>query len=118
MSVIARGEYRFEPADLQKNFHGNQLVYLKWFKHLSILPLAFPFPPDMPFGAIVAEILPQFYGMHPDWAKVDVSALKWTLDGTPFEPDPAKGLAEQGILHKSFLSFETPGLTEPETLRS
>ena len=69
MAVVAlKPDYRGEVADRIENFHGNQLVYVHWEDHLSFCAaLCFPFPPDMPFGAIVKDVLPQFYGMHPDW---------------------------------------------------
>lgn len=114
MSVVALNEYDVEPRDLEKNFHGNRLTYIHWEDHLSFCAaLAFPFPPDMPFGAILQEIIPTFYGMHPDFAKIDWAKVKWQLDGKDFTPDPAKSLGEQGFRHKSLLRFWTPGLTGP-----
>lgn len=111
MSVNAIGEYRFDPKDKLENFHGNQLVYVHWEKHLSICsPVCFPLPPDMPFGALMSEILPAAYAKHPEWEKVDLGQVKWVLDGQPFAPDPGKGLKEQGIGHKSVIRFNTPGL--------
>lgn len=64
----------------------------------------------MPFGAIVSELLAKFYGMHPDYAKIDWAKVVWTLDGTPFTPAFDQGLAAQGIGHKSVIRFTTPGL--------
>lgn len=99
------------PRDRVENFHGNQVVYLHWEKHLSFCaPMAFPLPPPMPFGALVGELIPKFYGMHPDFAKVDWTKAKWTLDGQPFTPALDKSLAENGVGHKSVLRFVTPGL--------
>ncbi len=114
MSVVALSEYDIEPRDLEQNFHGNRLTYVHWEDHLSFCAgLAFPFPPDMPFGAILGEILPTFYGMHPDFEKIDWSTVKWTLDGKEFTPDPEKSLSDLGFRHKSLLRFWTPGLKGP-----
>lgn len=111
MSVVAIGEYEFEAKDKLENFHGNQVVYINWEKHLMFCaPLAFPLSPDMPFGDLVNGLLPQFYGPHQDWEKVDWVKATWLLDGAPFEPDLGKSLADNGVGHKSVLRFTTPGL--------
>lgn len=115
MSVVALNpgyEDKIQFRDKLENFHGNQLVFIHWEQHLSIAaPLAFPFPPAMPFGAILEQILPTFYGMHPDFGKIDWAQVKWTVDGKEITPDPAKSLADHGIGHKSVIRFWTPGLT-------
>lgn len=114
MSVVALKEYKGEVRDSVDHFHGNQLVYVHWEKHLSFCaPLAFPLPPGMPFGAITSDVVGPIYGLHPDWAKIDWSKASWTLDGKKFTPDPAKSLADNGIGHKSVLRLTTPGLSGP-----
>jgi phenol hydroxylase P4 protein len=111
MPVASTYDYRGEVRDAAGNFHGNQVTYVHWKRHLMFCaPLAFPFPPDMPFGAIVEAVLPGIYGAHPDWAKIDWPSVAWTLDGAPFVPDFAAGLAANGLGHKSLLTFSTPGL--------
>lgn len=100
--------------DALENFHGNQLVYLHWEKHLSFCAaLAFPLPPEMPFGAIIGELIPEFYGPHPDFASIDWDTVTWELDGKEFTPDPEKSIGEQGVRHKSLIRFWTPGLEGP-----
>jgi len=114
MSVVALKEYKGEVRDSVDHFHGNQLVYVNWEKHLSYCaPLAFPLPPAMPFGALTSDVVGPIYGLHPDWAKIDWSKVSWMLDGKPFTPDPKKSLAENGIGHKSVVRFTTPGLSGP-----
>ena len=114
MSVVALKEYKGEVRDSVDRFHGNQLVYVHWEKHLSFCaPLAFPLPPGMPFGAITSDVVGPIYGLHADWAKIDWSKASWTLDGKPFTPDPAKSLADNGIGHKSVLRLTTPELSGP-----
>ena len=103
--------YEGQNLDAVENFHGNQLVYLHWEKHLMFCAaLAFPLPPEMPFAALVGELIPQFYGAHPDFEKIDWSEVRWTLDGEDFVPDMDASLGEQGVGHKSLIRFWTPGL--------
>ena len=104
-------ESKVPVLDKIENFHGNQLVYLHWEEHLMFCAaLAFPFPPDMPFGALIAEILPTFYGMHPDFARIDWAKVRWQIDGKDVRPDPEKSLKANGVGHKSLIRFWTPGL--------
>jgi len=111
MAVTAIGEYPVLPRDLQENFHGNIMVIVGWDKHLMISsPMAFPLPPDMPFGALVQEVMPAAFSPHPDWAEIDWSNVIWLLNGEPFEPDMEKSLADNGVDHKSVIRFQTPGL--------
>ncbi|BBD79562.1 phenol hydroxylase subunit P4 [Aerosticca soli] len=111
MPVRAMYDYKFEPRDRLEHFHGNQLLYLEWQRHLLFaFPMCVPVPPDLPFGAVMKEILPSLYGSHPDWARVRWDAVDWELDGAVFQPAPERGLAAQGIGHKSFLRFTARGL--------
>ncbi|MBE9548789.1 MAG: phenol hydroxylase subunit P4 [Proteobacteria bacterium] len=112
MSVLSIGEYEGTVMDNVERFHGNQLVYINWEKHLFFCaPHAFPLPPDMPFAAFVGELLPATYSAHPDWEKIDWSSVEWLLDGEAFTPDMDASLKDNGVGHKSCLRFTTPGLT-------
>jgi phenol hydroxylase P4 protein len=109
--VSVRPGYRGEVKDRESLFHGNRVVYFNWEKHLMFCsPVAFPLPPSMPFAAVVEEVLPKHWGLHPDFARIDWAKARWTLDGAPFVPDPAKTLDELGVKHKSVLRLTTPGL--------
>ena len=100
-----------EKLDRVENFHGNQIVYLGWDYHLMFCaPFAFPLPPDMPFGALIEEVIPGAYSQHPEFPNVDWDAAVWHLNGEPFTPDLESSLIAQGIDHKSILRFATPGL--------
>ena len=108
---ISLSDYRGVAKDAQANFHGNQLVYIGWDKHLIFCaPICFPLPPDMPFAALVDEVLPGAYNQHPDFAKIDWGRVEWSLDQQPFTPALDKSLADNGITHKSVIRFRTPGL--------
>lgn len=110
-TVAIRPDYTGEMKDRVENFHGNQLFYIGWDKHLMFCaPLAFPLPPSMPFKAMVEQILPAGFGVHPDFAKIDWSQVTWLSSGQPFTPDFEKSLAENGLGHKAVLRFQTPGL--------
>ena len=54
MSVTAIApdyEKYVEFRDVEKNFHGNRVVYVHWEEHLSFCSaIAFPLPPAMPFA--------------------------------------------------------------------
>lgn len=94
-----------------ENFHGNQLVYVGWDHHLMFCaPICLPLPPDMPFQALIGEVLPGAYGLHPDFQNIEWDQVQWTLDQEPFTPDLEKGLADNGVGHKSVIRFDTPGL--------
>lgn len=114
MSVVAVTpdyERYSDVRDRRENFHGNMLVYVHWEQHLSFCAaLAFPLPPDMPFGALVENILKPFYGPHPDFEKIDWAAVVWDVDGEKRAPAMDRSLADNGIGHKSLIRFWTPGL--------
>lgn len=104
-------EKHIEFRDLEKNFHGNRVVYLHWEEHLSFCSaIAFPLPPSMPFEAFVEAIVKPHYNAHPDFEKIDWSQVVWSIDDEKKTPDMAKSLDENGLKHKSLVRFWTPGL--------
>lgn len=113
MTVVAiNPDYRGEAADAEEKFHGNRLLYVGWEDHLLFCsPICLSLPASMPFGALTSEVLPGIYGSHPDFGKIDWSQAEWFDSGAPFNPDPAKSLADNGLVHKSVLRLCTPGLT-------
>ena len=101
----------FPPADSVDKFHGNQLLYIGWEHHLLFCaPFAFPFPPNMPFRAVIEQVLPGAFGYHPEWKQIDWSKAKWFKSGQPWKPDFDKSLADNGLKHKDTIKFVTPGL--------
>lgn len=112
MAIRSIGKYDFPARDAVENFGGAWVTYWNWVDHLMFCaPLAFPFPPDMRFGDVLDQVLAGIYGVHPDFEKVDWAKAEWMLDGQAFTPDLDKGLAENGLGHKSVVRFSTPGLT-------
>lgn len=111
MATKALRDYDFPSRDAVEGFHGNQMVFVGWDKHLMFCaPFGWPLPPSMPFGALLEAVLPPAFGAHPQFAQVDWAKAEWTKGGKPFKPDPAKSLADNGIGHKDVLRFRTPGL--------
>lgn len=103
--------YTGERMDRVENFGGNQVVYLGWDEHRMFCSAkAFPLPPEMPFQALLDQIVPAGFAQHPEFELIDWDSVTWLLNGTAFTPDMSKSLIEQGIDHKSLLRFQTPGL--------
>lgn len=103
--------YIGERRDRLENFHGNQIVYVGWDRHLMFCsPVAFALPPDTPFSKLQDEILPGAFSQHPDFAKIEWGEVQWHLNSQPFTPEQDKSLIEQGVDHKSIIRMATPGL--------
>ncbi|KDB09343.1 Phenol hydroxylase conserved region [Burkholderia sp. lig30] len=110
MTVVALKPYDFPLMDTVEKFPA-PLLYVLWEGHLMFpAPFCLPLPPDTPFGALAAQILPPIYGYHPDFAKIDWDRVQWFKSGEPWTPDATKSLAENGLGHKDLISFRTPGL--------
>lgn len=100
--------YAGPTRDKVENFHGAQLVYVHWEGHLNFCAaITLPLPANTPFAALTGEILPSLYRADPDWASVDLTAARWTLDGQDWVPEPGRSIGEQGVGHKSLIRFWT-----------
>jgi phenol hydroxylase P4 protein len=113
MTVQAiRPHYHGDMKDTVDKFHGNQLLGIGWDQHLMYAtPLCIPVQPQMPFGALVTQVLPTLFGQHPEFAQIDWSRAEWRRSGEPFTPAFDQSLTDNGIGHKASLRFRTPGLT-------
>ncbi|MBN9429302.1 MAG: phenol hydroxylase subunit P4 [Burkholderiales bacterium] len=110
MSVAAVQSYDFPAKDVRENFPA-PLLYIGWEDHLMFCaPFCLPLPPDMPFGALIEQVLPGAFGDHPDFERIDWSQAQWLKSGRPWTPDLAKSLADNGLRHKDAIRFRTPGL--------
>ena len=104
-------DYTGTARDAVENFHGNQVVYVCWERHLLFAcPFAFLLTADTPFRDLRDQHMAAAYGMHPQWAEIDWDQAVWTKGGKPFVPELDKTFEEQGIGHKTNLRFSTPGL--------
>jgi len=110
MSSAALYPYQFEPLDKAENFPA-PLLFIGWEDHLMFCsPICLPLPPETPFGALMDNILPNVYGEHPDFAKIDWNQVQWYKSGQPWQPDAGRSLQENGLGHKDVIRFHTPGL--------
>jgi phenol hydroxylase P4 protein len=101
-----------EFRDAQANFHGQQLIYVLWERHLIVCaPIVLPVSPDLIFGDLLQQVLPTtVFAQHPQWSQIDWSTAVWTVRGQSFQPRLDASLAEQGLGHKTLLRLRTPGL--------
>lgn len=113
MPVIAlKPGYAGETRDRIENFHGNQLVYFGWDQHLLFCsPFTLPLPPDMPFRAMISDVIAPLLAAHPEGAAIDWTQAQWLRGSEQFAPDADATLAANGLGHKSLLRLRTPGLT-------
>ncbi|MFG6177728.1 phenol hydroxylase subunit P4 [Halomonas sp. THAF12] len=114
MSVQANyANYRGPVRDRAENFHGQQLVYVMWERHLLFCaPLTFLADPAMTFDAFRNEVLAPALAPHPESEVLDFTAARWRLDGEDVTPRGEASLADNGIGHKSQLRLITPRLSE------
>jgi len=105
------GAYPLRQADTVDRFFGNWLIYLGWDNHLMFsAPMCVPLPPDLPFGALVKEVLPDLYGEHPEFELIDWQRVLWSDSNKRFVPDFGKSLEDHGFGHKTLIRFRTPAL--------
>lgn len=111
MTIAARAPYDFKPRDLVENFHGKQIVYATWDRHmLFAAPFLICVPPETTFREFVEGPLAQLLSIDPDAAAIDWSAALWQKGNDIFTPDFDQSLAANGIAHKELLRLRTPGL--------
>ncbi len=101
--------YHGEFKDTEDKYRGQRLLGLTWDHNgLYTNPFCIPVPPDMPFAALVDQVIPKLFGPHPDFAEIDWSTVRWYRAGQDFVPDRTKSLAENGITHKALIRFAVP----------
>jgi len=112
MSVKAiHADYHGEFKDALDKFGDKQLLNICWEKHTMMgWPMCVPLSPHTPFRALIDEVLPMIYAVHPDFSKIKWSEVQWSTSKGPFTPHPDKSLAEHGLRHKQQIRFRTPGL--------
>ena len=107
MAVVALKEgYEFPSRSRQELYGDDQLVHVMWRNNrLFVAAATFRAPQAMPFADFLGALVNPWAGSDPEF--VPGSPKGWTLDGEPWSPDPATGLRELGIGHKSLITFET-----------
>lgn len=111
MTVTALKPYPSRPVDGIEHYHGNQLVFVSWDRHLMCAaPFILCVPPQMGFAELVETVVRPLIAADPDASQVDWSRATWIKGGQPFQPDFGRSLADNGVGHKDLLRFDTPGL--------
>lgn len=111
MAVNARKPYPLRPVDGVEHYHGNQLIYASWDRHLMFAaPFITCVPPAMLFAEYVETVLVPLIAADPDAAAIDWGRAEWLKANRPFRPDFGKSLTDNGIVHKDQLRLQTPGL--------
>lgn len=114
MPVIARKSFVGIPADTVSNYHGDQLNYVSWDRHLMFAaPFVLCLSPQMRFGDLVNGPIRDLIQADPDASGIDWATVEWLKSNAPFVPQFDRTLAENGLRHKEQLRFRTPG---PNTL--
>lgn len=104
--------YTGQVMDARANFGGNLIIYFGWDEHLMFCaPKAFPLPPQMTFGDVIDQIMPQAFGQHPEFKDIDWDKAQWTLNREAISPARDQSLEALGADHKSCFRLRTPGLT-------
>ncbi len=113
----AIGAYPNIQRDTEDLFFGKRLIYLSWENHLMFCaPFCVPLPPNLPFGALVRDVLPELYGEHPEFEDIDWQRTHWFNSTKRFLPDFGKSLEHHGLAHKSLIRFRTPKLEGSRSL--
>lgn len=111
MAINARKPYPMQPVDGIEHYHGNQLVFVSWDRHLMFAaPSVTCVPPQMRFGEFVDTVFAPLLAADPDAAAIDWRQAGWLKANRPFVPDFGKSLADNGVGHKDQLRLQTPGL--------
>lgn len=88
------------------------LLNITWDDHLMFCaPCCLPVASYLSFGAFVSELLPQLFGEHPDFARIDWSRAQWQRNDEFWIPKADKTLWQNGVRHKDLIRLRTPGLT-------
>lgn len=111
MSVTALKPFAGRPADSLSHYHGDQLNYVSWDRHLMFAaPFILCLSPTLPFGELVKGPISELIRADPDAPRIDWSKVEWLKSNRPFFPRFDKTLSENGVSHKEQLRFRTPGL--------
>ena len=111
MPVAATREYVGVPRDVAANFHGKQLVYVSWDRHLLFAaPFLLCVPPEMSFRELLDGPLAMLFQPDQDAAAIDWTQVEWLKSNQPWTPDFNRSLADNGIAHKDQIRLRTPGL--------
>ncbi|MBB2891953.1 phenol hydroxylase subunit P4 [Flexivirga oryzae] len=99
------GEYSFPSRSRAELYGDDQLLHVLWRGNPFVCSAGtFRVPKTISFEEFVTTVLEPWAGADPDF--IPGSEQSYQLDLVDFEPDPSLPLQDQGIGHKSLLSFE------------
>lgn len=105
MPVVAISGYSFPSRSRAELYGDDQLVNVLWRNNTYLCaPATFRAPKGMPFGEFLASIVEPWAASAPDF--VAGSTGGYQVDFAAVTVDPEKSLTDNGIGHKSLLSFE------------
>jgi phenol/toluene 2-monooxygenase (NADH) P4/A4 len=111
MPIAAVKDYLGVPLDVEANFRGNRVIFVRWNEHqLFAGPFCFGVSPELVFREFISTVLLPVIAPHPDAAAIDWEAVQWTKSGQPWKPSFDRTLAENEMFHKELVAFTTPGL--------
>jgi phenol hydroxylase P4 protein len=105
MTVRAIAPYSFPSRSRAELYGDDQLVHVLWRNNRFLASAAsFRVPQDMPFADFLGAVVEPWAASDPDF--VPGTATAFRLDLHEWQPDPARGLRDNGVGHKSLISFE------------
>jgi phenol hydroxylase P4 protein len=111
MAITSLKPFVGVPADSVDHYHGDQLNYVTWDRHLMFAaPFILCLSPQLPFGDLVKGPISDLIKADPDAKDIDWTRVQWLKSNQTFVPEFDKTLAANGVLHKEQLRFHTPGL--------
>jgi phenol hydroxylase P4 protein len=106
MAVTAMYDYNWPSRSAAEFYGDNQLVHVWWKGNPFFVSAAtFPFPKEMPFGALVG-LCKEFFAADPDFDPASMDTARWAVDKDPLTPDMEASLVANGVGHKSLVQFE------------
>lgn len=111
MAVKSRKPYEGVPRDVVANFHGNQIVYFSWDRHL-LFAASFQLcvPREMTMRQLIDGPLAMLLAPDPDAASIDWARATWLKSNQPWVPRLDASLIDNGVGHKELLRLQTPEL--------
>jgi phenol hydroxylase P4 protein len=106
MAVTAMYDYNWPSRSRAELYGDAQLVHVWWNGNPYFVSAAtFPFPKDMPFGAMVNAVLKDFFSADPDFKPEMLDTASWKIDHVAVTPDMEASLVANGVGHKSLVEF-------------
>lgn len=111
MSVASITDYVGTPLDVEQNFHGNRMIFVRWNDHqLFAGPFCISVNPHQTLRDFITDVLAKVIAPHPDAAAIAWESAVWTKSDAPWQPNLDRSFNENQVGHKELIAFTTPGL--------